>query len=87
MERLCEGSGNLGRQVHRSMAFILKIVGMEAKPVQKANEFNYVDSVLRLIWTPVHVSSSFRSRAFCRDDGSFIVREVGARHFGGFSAG
>ena len=54
MERLCKGSGNWDRQIHRSIDLILKIVEMEAKPVQETNEFNYVDLVLRLIWTPVN---------------------------------
>jgi hypothetical protein len=53
MERLREGSGNLDRQVHRFIDLFLKIVEMEAKPVQEDNEFNYVDLLVRLIWAPV----------------------------------
>ena len=59
MERLCKGSGNWDRQIHRSIDLILKIVEMEAKPVQETNEFNYVDLVLRLIWTPVSQGHDF----------------------------
>jgi len=39
--------------MQRSVNLLLETGKMTPKPVQNANEFNYVCSIAALIWTPV----------------------------------
>jgi len=53
LEWSLNGLRSLDRQMQRSVNLILETGDMTPKPVQNANEFNYVCSIAALIWTPV----------------------------------
>jgi len=53
LEWSLNGLRSLDRQMQRSVNLILETGKMTPKPVQNANEFNYVCSIAALIWTPM----------------------------------
>jgi hypothetical protein len=48
----CPNELFLDRQIQRSVNLILETGKMKTKPAQNTNEFNYVDLMIALIWTP-----------------------------------
>jgi hypothetical protein len=53
----CPNQLFLDRQMQRSVNLILGTGKMKTKPGQNTNEFNCVDSMVPLIWTPVIISN------------------------------
>jgi len=57
LEWSLNGLRSLDRQMQRSVNLILETGKLTPKPVQNANEFNYMCSIAALIWIPVPKSA------------------------------